>query len=502
MESARKTELLHPRAARASFAPALLGAGLLFATFLNVIRFFDGEEAAASLHPFVVATGWGAIACGTLLFAAEAAARSRGRRGPDPACAACIACGAAGALCGVLYVTPLYVPAELPLFHPYALGAAFGVGLMLLASAWGSLFSRLEPASQLLNSAVSVALAAILHFAAELLSPSPAALALVAGSLAVSLALLAIARRTMPSADSKKPGKAEGEACGEASAHAERVRSARKAIGILWMPLVGACITCFIFGLTWDPVASGEPTLANGSVHAWKLLIGPLLPTIAIALAIAKKPASSTLRLINQVIYPIAVALLLALPVVVVNNQAITIVVEILKPASFSVIVLAIWFSMASAVRSVPASAALVIPPCFALLAGSFVGGLYAIAHIGTSGRTICLVILTGYLVLITISYAMGTRNQKESRSEPRADARTYIHHRCDALSSTCGLSPREREVLYYLGRGYNHGYVAEKLYISENTVRTHVRHIYAKLDVKSREELLALIDETEENGS
>ena len=501
MESARKTELVYPRAARVALVPALLGAGLLFATFLNVIRFFN-DDAGASLHTFVVATGWGAFTCGSLLFTAEAVARSRGLRGPYPTCAVCIACGAAGALGGMLYVTPLYVPVEFPLFHPHALGAAFGAGLMFLASAWGLLFSRLEPASQLLNSAASVALAAMLHFAAELLSPSPAALALVAGSLGASLGLLMIARRTMRPAGDGKREDIEGATDDEENAQAERLGRARKALGILWMPLVGACITCFIFGLTWDPIVSDEPTLADGSVHAWKLLIGPLLPTIAIALALAKKPASSTLRLVNQVIYPIAVALLLALPVVEANNEAITVAVEILKPASFSVIVLAIWFSMASAVRSVPASAALVIPPCLALLAGSFVGGLYAIEHIGTSGRTLCLVILTGYLVLITISYALGSRNQKESRAEPRADARTYIHRRCDALSSACGLSPREREVLYYLGRGYNHGYVAEKLYISENTVRTHVRHIYAKLDVKSREELLALIDETEEAGS
>ena len=52
------------------------------------------------------------------------------------------------------------------------------------------------------------------------------------------------------------------------------------------------------------------------------------------------------------------------------------------------------------------------------------------------------------------------------------------------------------RDRLYYLGRGYNHGYIARKLFVSENTVRTHVRHIYAKLGVSSREELLDLIDD------
>ncbi len=136
-------------------------------------------------------------------------------------------------------------------------------------------------------------------------------------------------------------------------------------------------------------------------------------------------------------------------------------------------------------------------PSCLALLALAFAGGLRGIAVIGTDGRTICLVMLAGYLALIAISFAQGSRQREERRTEPRGadDSRTYIHRRCDALAAERHLSPREREVLYYLGRGYNHGYVAEKLYISENTVRTHVRHIYGKLEIGSREELLALID-------
>ena len=42
---------------------------------------------------------------------------------------------------------------------------------------------------------------------------------------------------------------------------------------------------------------------------------------------------------------------------------------------------------------------------------------------------------------------------------------------------------------------------IAEALVISENTVRTHVRHIYAKLAINSREELLAMIDDETPRG-
>ncbi|MFO7575017.1 MAG: tetratricopeptide repeat protein [Bacteroidales bacterium] len=48
-------------------------------------------------------------------------------------------------------------------------------------------------------------------------------------------------------------------------------------------------------------------------------------------------------------------------------------------------------------------------------------------------------------------------------------------------------LTDRESEILYYLGRGYSNTTIGEKLFISENTVKFHIKNIYLKLDVKNR---------------
>lgn len=48
-------------------------------------------------------------------------------------------------------------------------------------------------------------------------------------------------------------------------------------------------------------------------------------------------------------------------------------------------------------------------------------------------------------------------------------------------------LSPRESEVLDLLAKGYLYKEISEKLELSFSTVRTHVRHIYEKLHVRSR---------------
>ena len=50
-------------------------------------------------------------------------------------------------------------------------------------------------------------------------------------------------------------------------------------------------------------------------------------------------------------------------------------------------------------------------------------------------------------------------------------------------------LSSREKEILSYLAKGFRYKEIAEKLFISIETVRTHLRNIYEKLHVHSRTE-------------
>lgn len=52
-------------------------------------------------------------------------------------------------------------------------------------------------------------------------------------------------------------------------------------------------------------------------------------------------------------------------------------------------------------------------------------------------------------------------------------------------------LSRREQEMLEQLSMGYRYKEIAEKLFVSIDTVRTHIRNIYEKLQVNSRVEAL-----------
>lgn len=56
-------------------------------------------------------------------------------------------------------------------------------------------------------------------------------------------------------------------------------------------------------------------------------------------------------------------------------------------------------------------------------------------------------------------------------------------------------LTEREVEVARLMAQGRSKAAIASRLYLSENTVRTHARNLYAKLDVHNRQELLDAIE-------
>ena len=59
------------------------------------------------------------------------------------------------------------------------------------------------------------------------------------------------------------------------------------------------------------------------------------------------------------------------------------------------------------------------------------------------------------------------------------------------AIPENVGISAREAQIMLLFAQGRSANWIAEDLVISKNTVRSHIRSIYTKLDVHSRKELL-----------
>lgn len=69
-----------------------------------------------------------------------------------------------------------------------------------------------------------------------------------------------------------------------------------------------------------------------------------------------------------------------------------------------------------------------------------------------------------------------NSSTEAESQPEPQPE-----------IIEEVGLSQRELEVLTFIAEGYSNQEIAEKLFVSINTIKTHIGNIYSKLGVRRR---------------
>lgn len=81
-----------------------------------------------------------------------------------------------------------------------------------------------------------------------------------------------------------------------------------------------------------------------------------------------------------------------------------------------------------------------------------------------------------------------------ESADAPEDGVPSEILAYCQKLALDSGLTRREAEILGLIAMGRSAKYIAEELMISYNTTRTHVKHVYEKLNIHSKQELIDLV--------
>lgn len=120
------------------------------------------------------------------------------------------------------------------------------------------------------------------------------------------------------------------------------------------------------------------------------------------------------------------------------------------------------------------------ICPILAYAVQSFFGAVDGF-DAALSAATYIIVFATAVLVTFRIAFTA----QKAVTDDDNMAAAAKL------IAAEEGLSPRETEVFMLLAYGHGQSYIQKQLYIAPGTVKTHVKHIYTKLNINSREELI-----------
>ena len=137
------------------------------------------------------------------------------------------------------------------------------------------------------------------------------------------------------------------------------------------------------------------------------------------------------------------------------------------------------------------------LAPFVGIFAGVFVGIVCTL--VGDAVAKYFLPVLGGVLV-ITLIVSMHSiekialkKKEQEVEQRARVDDVGKFKAQMFEVFSDIGLTEREKDVAFLLMRGHSQAAIAGQLYVAASTVNTHVKHIYRKAMVSSKQEFIDL---------
>lgn len=253
------------------------------------------------------------------------------------------------------------------------------------------------------------------------------------------------------------------------------------------------------YSLTFDAVASNPQT--------------PLLtfvPMLVLALVVFRTNRLSADRLF-QVVIMLVLAGFLLIPVLTTSLEDVTVpFAQVFLMAGsdfFTILVVYVLASLAS--RNLIAAAPMFLFANAAIAFGTELGaGLgHATNSVLNSNASLFLALLAliifcfvwySLIVLKNFSFEETIRSVTAVKEVQLPMRDGWFDEKCNLVAEHYKLTPRETDIMELLARGRNSQAIQDKLVVSRNTVKTHVRNIYAKLDVHSQQELIDLVESSD----
>lgn len=364
------------------------------------------------------------------------------------------------------------------------IGAALiGVGSALVLLRWAQAFMLLENRELVATTAAAFLLAFLLKLLFDILGTDQVNL-VVMGAAVIASALPLDDPSARPRGDSVT------------QKDIPRIGTTLSEVALQWWkPLFGCVLCCMIWGFAWGNSLMGSPPGGTGAEAI-------LITDAGRALGCAALLGLSMRRSLNPssgFTLPLAVGLLLLGWILsMIEGLVGTMASGLSSGFGFALFQVAFWIKTCELSEGSPARARLLFGGAYAMLAAVILFGIALAPLIGAVGgeliTPICSIIFFMLLAAMP-SMGSGTAPTSQVQRPNGGSAEAALSSPLDALCADHKLSPRETEVFSLFVRGHSAKFIAEELVISLHTVKTHIKRIYEKMDVHSKDELIALAD-------
>lgn len=242
---------------------------------------------------------------------------------------------------------------------------------------------------------------------------------------------------------------------------------------------------------------------ASDSVsYRWLFLLATALSAGALALAATRSTKSGAVRLACRASMCALAFLTLLTPIVDESGLA----ADLTTLVCYCMFNLLVWLYLTLTACAWPVSVAELFgfglgASYLGCLAGTFFGGVL-VSFFSPGFRTLSLAaLLCAVAIVVALLFIAdeGVFARLIDADEERPQAPRRFMLRVMAVAQEYGLTPKETEVLTLAAKGRTTQRIREELGLSTGTVNTHLAHIYKKLDVHDRQQMLDMLEGREE---
>lgn len=291
------------------------------------------------------------------------------------------------------------------------------------------------------------------------------------------------------------------------------------ALSSLWSLILASLILSCLFGFVWELTVFSLGSVNDA--HQLPLVVNCVVAVCLVLLVVFTRTRID-ITMAYRVIVPTVLVAFVIMPFFWEENP---IILNTIVSASYGVFDVIIWYVVVATAYDFSASGFIIGGLVRALSIISRLLGIgigYIVMMIPDKPSMVIIGISLGALYLLGLLFVFNRRRQSKialgkdsgtlesatgeapatqghDEQEAPESVKTAEENDPEELYETIardyGLTRREKEVLPYLARGRSAKVIANALYVSESTVRTHTRRILEKTDLHSKQALIDLVE-------